>query len=76
MKMINRQTGNDCYEIIKEYKGGLNARMYHTVAIFFGSNLKQEYHITDASDRQIEAIVKEIDGMWYNNPFKPGIRVP
>ncbi len=76
MKLINRQTGNDCYEIIKEYKGGLNARMYQTVAFFFGSNLKQEYHITDASDRQIEAIVKEIDGMWYNNPFKPGIKVP
>jgi hypothetical protein len=26
MKLINRQTGNNCYEIIKEYKGGLNAR--------------------------------------------------
>jgi hypothetical protein len=50
--------------------------MYQTVAFFFSSNLKQEYHTTDASDRQIEAIVKEIDGMWYNNPFKPGIKVP
>ena len=34
MKLINRQTGNDCYEILKEYKGGLNARMYQTVAFF------------------------------------------
>ena len=24
MKLINRQTGNSCYEIIKEYKGGLS----------------------------------------------------
>ena len=71
MKLINRQTGNDCYEIIKEYKGGLNARMYQTVAFFFGSNLKQEYNVTDASDRQIEAIVKEIDGAWYGNPHRP-----
>ena len=23
MKLINRETGNNCYEIIKEYKGGL-----------------------------------------------------
>ncbi len=76
MKLINRQTGNDCYEIIKEYKGGLNARMYQTVAFFFSSNLKQDYHTTDASDRQIEAIVKEIDGMWYNNPYKPGLKLP
>jgi hypothetical protein len=75
MKLINRQTGNNCYEIIKEYRGGLNARMYQTVAFFFGSSLKQEYRYEeDAYDRQIETIVKEIDGVWYNNPFKPGIR--
>ena len=35
MKLINRQTGNNCYEIIKEYKGGVNARFYQTVAFFF-----------------------------------------
>jgi hypothetical protein len=75
MKLINRETGNDCYEIIKEYRGGLNARMYQTVAFFFGSSLKQEYHAQeDAFDRQIEAIVQEINGYWYNNPSKPGIR--
>ena len=34
MKLINRQTGNNCYEIIKEYKGGVNARFYQTVAFF------------------------------------------
>ncbi len=70
MKLINRQTGNECYDIIKEYKGGLNARMYQTVAFFFSSNLKQEYH-AEGADRQIESIVKEIDGIWYNNPNKP-----
>lgn len=74
MKLINRQTGNNCYEIIKEYKGGLNARMYQTVAFFFNSSLKQDYDLeSDATDRQIEAIIKEIDATWYNNPFKPGI---
>lgn len=75
MKLINRQTGNNCYEIIKEYKGGFNARLYQTVAFFFGSNLKQPYDWqTDATDGQIEAIVREIDGAWYMNPNKPGIR--
>lgn len=76
MKLINRQTGNDCYEIIKEYKGGLSARMYQTVAFFFGSSLKQPYDLADATDRQIESIVKEIDGMWYNNPNHPVTRTP
>lgn len=76
MKLINRQTGNNCYEIIKEYKGGLSARMYQTVAFFFGSSLRQPYDLADATDRQIESIVKEIDGMWYNNPNRPVTRTP
>jgi hypothetical protein len=72
MKLINRQTGNNCYDIIKEYKGGLSARMYQTVAFFFGSSLRQDYDAEhDATDREIENIVKEIDGVWYNNPNRP-----
>ena len=74
MKLINRQTGNNCFEIVKEYRGGVTARVYQTVAFFFGSSLKQEWDINDKVDRQIENIVKEIDGSWYNNPYKPGIR--
>lgn len=74
MKLINRQTGNNCYEIVKEYRGGVTARVYQTVAFFFGSNLKQEWDPSDKVDHQIENIVKEIDATWYNNPFKPGVR--
>lgn len=71
MKLINRQTGNNCYEIIKEYKGGLNARLYQTVAWFVGGNLKQDWDLAkNKMDRQIESIVKEIDGGWYNNPYR------
>jgi hypothetical protein len=70
MKLINRQTGNNCYEIIKEYKGGVNARLYQTLAFFVGGNLKQDWDLTDATDRQIENFVKEIDGVWYNNPYR------
>jgi hypothetical protein len=74
MKLIYRETGDDCYEIIKEYRGGMNARMYQTVAFFFGSDLKQEYDVSkNVTDRQIESIVQEIYGSWYNNPYKPGI---
>ncbi len=73
MKLINRQTGNNCYEIIKEYKNGLTARVYQTVAFFFGSSLKQDWDLEDKTDRQIENFVKEIDGVWYNNPYRPGI---
>jgi hypothetical protein len=74
MKLINRQTGNNCYALIKEYRGGLEARVYQTVAFFFGSSLKQPYdYLRDPLDRQIETIVREIDGSWYDNPYKVGI---
>lgn len=76
MKLINRQTGNNCYEIIKEYRNSVTARVYQTVAFFFGSSLKQEWDMNDKVDRQIENIVLEIDATWYNNPYKPGIRTP
>lgn len=62
MKLINRETGNNCYEIIKEYRGGANARLYQTVAFFFNSNLKQAYNPL-ADDALIERFVKEVQRM-------------
>jgi hypothetical protein len=71
MKLINRQTGNNCYEIIKEFKGTFNARLYQTVAFFFGGNLKQDWDLAqNRTDRDIESIIREIDGTWYNNPYR------
>lgn len=71
MKLINRQTGNNCYDIIREYKGGFNARFYQTVAWFVGGNLKQEWNLKENKlDRDIENIVREIDGGWYANPYR------
>lgn len=69
MKLINRETGNNCYEIIKEYKGGFNARLYQTVAFFFNSNLKQPYNAA-TDDAVIEKFVKEVQRMhgYYELP--------
>jgi len=63
MKLINRETGNNCYEIIKEYRGGLTARLYQTVAFFFDSNLKQPYE-AEKDDWVIEKIVKEVQRLY------------
>ena len=63
MKLINRETGNNCYEIIKEYKGGFLARFYQTVAFFFGTNLKQAYDKT-GNDAEMEKIVQEVERMY------------
>jgi len=63
MKLINRETGNNCYEIIKEYKGSLTARFYQTVAFFFDSNLKQSYN-EKKEDAVIEKFVQEVQHMY------------
>ena len=63
MKLINRQTGNNCYDIIKEYRGGFTARFWQTVAFFFGSSLKQPYDAR-GDDREIEVIVQEVERMY------------
>src|SRR5688572_16673279 len=63
MKLINRQTGNNCFDIIKEYKGGFTARFWQTVAFFFNSNLKQPYD-ANGSEKEMEAIVQEVERMY------------
>ena len=63
MRKAPSQTSNNCYEIIKEYKGGLTARCWQTVAFFFGSNLKQPYNAS-GDDREIEMIVMEVESMY------------
>ena len=64
MKLINRQTGNNCYNLISEYKGSFTARFWQTVAFVFGSNLKQSYDAT-GEDRVIESIVMEVERMYH-----------
>lgn len=63
MKLINRETKNNCYEIVKEYKGGLTARLYQTVAFFFGTSLKQPYDAA-GEDAEMEKIVQEVERMY------------
>lgn len=63
MKLINRETGNNCYDIIKDHKGGLTARLYQTVAFFFNSSLKQPYD-ANGEDAELEKIVQEVKRMY------------
>ena len=64
MKLINRETGGtNCYDILKELKGGFTARFWQTVAFLFGSDLKQPYEAT-GKDAEMESIVKEVQRMY------------
>ncbi len=63
MKLIARETGNTCYEIIHDYKGSFSASFWQSVAWIFGSSLKQTYN-SRAEDAQIEDIVMEVRRMY------------
>ncbi len=63
MKLIYRETGSHCYEIIDEYKGFVTAAFWQTVAVLFGSNLKQRYDPLD-KDALMESIVKDVEKMY------------
>ncbi len=63
IKLVYRETGHNCYNLIKQLRGGFSARLWQTVAFFFGSNLKTPYD--KRKNQDIEAFVEEIE----HNPF-------
>lgn len=64
VKLINRQTGKNCYGIIKELKGGFSAVVWQSVALIFNNSLKREYDPYDR-DKEIESIVVELEANYY-----------
>ncbi len=43
VKLVNRETGNNCYTIIKNLKGSVNAFFWQQLGKRYGYDLKQEY---------------------------------
>ena len=60
VKLVDRETGNTTYEVLKELKGGFSAFMFQGIARLFGSNLKAEYDAKE-EDRMIEDIIVRIE---------------
>lgn len=58
--LINRQTGTNCYHVIKEMKGGLSAMMWQSVGVFFNNNLNRDYDPL-GKDKELEMIVSELE---------------
>ena len=63
MKLINRETRNSCYNLVKEFRGGFSARFWQTIAWVFGSSLKQDYD-PKGEDADMELIVLEVARMY------------
>ncbi|MBL7778951.1 MAG: DUF4294 domain-containing protein [Chitinophagales bacterium] len=62
-KLINRETGDNCYYIIKEIKGGFNAWAMQVLAKKWGYDLKEKYNFKN--EKMIELIIQEL-GPAYN----------
>jgi hypothetical protein len=60
IKLVNRQTGQNCYSIIKELKGGFSAVVWQSVGVFFNNNLNKDYD-PEGKDREIENIVRDME---------------
>lgn len=65
IKLIDRETGNSSYALIKDFRGGLSARFWQTIAHFFGANLKNTYD-KDGADKEIEEIIQMIDAGYFD----------
>jgi len=59
IKLIDRETGDTSYELIKKLRGRFSAFFWQTVAVVFGSNLKAEYD--PESEMMIENIIVRIE---------------
>jgi len=60
IKLIDRETGNTSYALVKELRGSLQAFFWQSLARLFGSNLKSEYD-PEGEDLMIESIVQAIE---------------
>jgi len=60
IKLIDRETQNTSYALIREYRGKLTAAFWQGIARLFGTNLKDEYDAY-GDDALIELIIKEVD---------------
>ena len=60
IKLINRETQNTSYDLIKDYRGKISAAFWQGVARIFGTNLKEQYD-PYGEDALIERIILEIE---------------
>ncbi len=60
IKLIDRETGNTSYDLVKDLRGNFSAFMWQSMARLFGENLKESYD-GEGNDRLIEEIIIRIE---------------
>ena len=64
LKLIDREIGQNSFQIIREYKGGFNALLWQGIAKLFGSDLKKPY-----DKYGDDKITEELVQMYNNGTF-------
>ena len=65
IKLIDRETNNTSYELVKQLKGGFSAFLLQSAARIFGHNLKETYDRDE--QRDIEQILQQANYDSYTN---------
>ena len=60
LKLIDRETYNTSYDLIREYRGSFSAAFWQSIARIFGTNLKEQYDPA-GQDAIMELIIQEIE---------------
>jgi hypothetical protein len=60
IKLLDRETGQVSYDIIREFRGGFTAWFFQDIAKMFNYDLKEDYD-PEKDDRLIESIVQKIE---------------
>ena len=60
LKLIDRETGNTSYALLKELRGTVSAVFWQTIARLFGSDLKSQYD-PQGDDFLVERVVRLIE---------------
>jgi acyl-CoA synthetase (NDP forming) len=58
VKLVNRETGNNCYNLIKNLKGSVNAFFWQQIGKRYGYDLKQEYIAKE--NRELEQAIEDL----------------
>ncbi len=61
LRLVDRETGNTTYEILKDFRGSVSAIFWQAIAKIFGSNLKTRYDPSSGEDKTIEQIIMQIE---------------
>jgi hypothetical protein len=68
IKLIDRETGNTSYNLVKDLRGTFQAFFWQSLARIFKTNLKESYNpAANTEDKMIEDIIQSIEDGSFKN---------